>query len=170
MKKTIVFLDFDGVIATRKSYLLAKSKDPLFNDNPFSVIDIDLLNNVKFLCKEVNAEIVLSTYWRTLFSVNKITSTFQSLNFDIPIIGKTPIWPFNRTLKMSEDPPFNARGLEIAKWLEQEIPCRYVILDDACVEPLEHRAVKTYFDSSQFPCGFTEIHIEQAINLLREQK
>ena len=105
--RTIIFLDIDGVLnQLQRNYF----------------IDIDCVEILAELVKEVNGEIVLSSTWRLGYSntgkstpqVEKLKHIFE--NYDIKIVGRTP--------KLGD------RAEEITKFIQLYDIDKYLILDD----------------------------------------
>mgnify|MGYP003299362211 CR=1 FL=1 len=107
MEKTIIFLDIDGVLnQLQRNYF----------------IDIDCVEVLAELCKNINGEIVLSSTWRLGYSnigkstpqVEKLKHIFES--YGIKIVGRTP--------KLGD------RAEEITKFIQLYGIDKYLILDD----------------------------------------
>lgn len=168
--RRIVFLDFDGVIATQQSYLRAtarRGRRPT-GDESFEVLDESLIANVAQLCDETGAKIVLSTAWREFYPFPLIVDQLGQRGLRAEIIGKTPVWPFDRPRKMSQYPPRNCRSIEIAKWVEEHgRATEFVILDDDRITIFEDRWVPSVFDDDEGtqPSGFTRAHLERALSI-----
>lgn len=116
--KRLLFLDIDGVLNNDAS--LAEGIH-LINDK---------LVMLRVFCEEVDCEIVISSTWRILHSLQEMKEILYRAGFccRTRIIDVTP-----RTRQ--SDPDFLkkgwARGYEIEKWLqEQNEDYNYVILDD----------------------------------------
>jgi hypothetical protein len=123
----IVFLDFDGVICTRRAALaLGKSVSlvpPRENIDPVAVA---LVNRI---CLETGAKIVISSSWRTDYSLRKYLEIMGfSRDHLIPLGPDEEIW---RTTPSHMMPPNTCRGDEIQCWINDYGPVEaHVILDD----------------------------------------
>ena len=107
MEKTIIFLDIDGVLNQLQ---------------PNYFIDIDCVEVLAELVKEINAEIVLSSTWRFGYSnTGKCTPQVEKLKhifnmYNIKIVG--------RTAKLGD------RSKEIQNYIDNHGTSEYLILDD----------------------------------------
>src|ERR1700749_3813508 len=123
--KRIIFLDVDGVLNSEETVDYYGHYGGWFGEND----EIDevkvawgqqLVDNLKYIVEQTNAEIVVSSTWRVHFSLQKFSDMFKIYGWEnVPLIGKT------ESLAAS-------RGVEINQWLnanEGEIES-YVILDD----------------------------------------
>ena len=110
----IIFLDFDGVIVTERSncglFGLPTNFDPEA---------IDALN---MLIKQTNADIVISSTWRHLFTFEELKTMLQDAGVRGKVIGITP---------KTESPFDYTRGEEISMWLQDNgNPTDFIIIDD----------------------------------------
>lgn len=117
----IIFLDIDGVINSQRSCMALGDypHDPKSTEF-FDMIAVGLVQRV---CRECDAQIVLSSTWRIHASWVELKYTFN-----LPIIDRTP------KLQFGEDRNGEGRGIEIQRWLEANAEMRgvekYVIVDD----------------------------------------
>lgn len=169
--RRLVFLDFDGVIATSHSYYEATARlgGRPSESNAFEVLDRALCANVEQLCVRSGAKIVLSTTWREFHSLPTLRRWLSDYGIQTEIIGRTPSWPFGRRRKMSEYAPRNGRTTEIMKWVEENgrPSDEFVILDDDRITEFTGRWVQTFFDDDEGtrPAGFTRAHLDRALAL-----
>lgn len=104
------------------------------------------------LCKEFNADIVITSTWRKDYKLACECLYNSGLSKDVKIIGKTP-WLDGY------------RGKEIDAWLKEYSCPAFVILDDDTdMEPYMDYLVKTDFD-----IGITVTIYEKAKRLLEKQ-
>lgn len=104
------------------------------------------------LCKEFNADIVITSTWRKDYKLACECLYNSGLSKDVKIIGKTP-WLDGY------------RGKEIDAWLKEHSCPAFVILDDDTdMEPYMDYLVKTDFD-----IGITVTIYEKAKRLLEKQ-
>lgn len=158
----IVFLDFDGVIATQDSYARAKVKygtDHTGFAPAFHLLDSDLVTIVDEICKRTNSSIVLSTTWRELHPFDTIVHMLQYHGLTAPIIGKTP--------------SVGSRGQDISHWLSSqrstETLTNFIILDDDIDIKRFHynnRWIQTYFSGPKQ--GIQQEHIAIAESLMNK--
>lgn len=155
----IIFLDFDGVITTKKS------------DWTF---DADKMNMVKRICDATDAKIVISSSWRrytlekTIDFITKGEEEVGNLPFAHveDIIGITDrMYAFKHGNR--ENHYYLPRGIEIKQWLKEhrEIT-NYVILDDDCDILLEQKDNFVHTDSY---LGFQDKDVELAIEILNRK-
>lgn len=124
MVRKIVFLDFDGPIATEQSYERAYPHGKLISKvEPEKFIDEVLVKRVEDLCAGAEAHIVLSTSWALMQGSEWCSDMLYSKGITKGrVIGATP-------RRMSN----YFRGNEIDWWLENNPDVSsedYVILDD----------------------------------------
>lgn len=136
----IIFLDIDGVM---NSELFYKDKHQHVrykernDDAPKGSWDIDprcidLLNHI---VDKTNAKVVISSSWRSSYSINELQELFKYCEFEGEIVGKTPHLVFRSNMEYTYSIP---RGCEIKAWLElnkdklgdKMSRIKYVILDD----------------------------------------
>ena len=116
----IIFLDFDGVLCTDRSY---KGFDP--NHKSFEALvalfDPDCVANLN----QLEGEIVVSSNWRyDYINPYPCADLLKAAGVTLPVIGETPkLSPYHRD---------NLRGAEIAAWINQHglDLSQIIILDD----------------------------------------
>ena len=162
MNNPVVFLDFDGVINTLMIYkepIKARrllQKDGYYFDLCYPqdkrVSNTQAVLWLEKLCKEFNADIVITSTWRKDYELACECLYNSGLSKTIRVIDKTP-WLDGY------------RGAEIDAWLKEH-PCpAFVILDDDTdMEPYMDHLVKTDFDT-----GITVMIYERAKQLLQNQ-
>jgi hypothetical protein len=129
----VLFLDIDGVLnsadwfkaayETRKS-ARKKYEDRLIADYSNARLELDIspehVVHLKRIMQEIKSlNIVLSSTWRLHYSLDDLKIRLSKLLDISPdrIVGKTPRL-------------FTARGLEIQKWLDDNLVEKFAILDD----------------------------------------
>ncbi len=155
----IVFLDFDGVINSRKWFnsLHDKSKEDALilveSDEIFDPSAVELINQ---LIEKTEAKVVVSSSWRinhTLEELNKILKEFGARFEAIDV-----------TLRL-----YKERGIEIQTYLDylsskNENVESFVIIDDD--SDMAHFRNTKHFVKTTFQDGFTEWHLEEALKVL----
>lgn len=138
----IIFLDIDGVIATRKSYKEEKDR-----------IDRNCVKILNLLTDKLNADIVISSTWR---HNTETPSILKHAGVKADIVGTTP------RVHLSRD-----RGIEILTWMsEHKYVGDYLIIDDDSFDIVPHIPsvnflyIKNGFSES----GLTMEHINNIIN------
>ena len=119
-KKKILFLDFDGVMATdRYQTQLMVSNSPL-RDSYGAMFDPACVECLKQIVNCTNAAIVVTSTWKMTMGLEGIQQLWDERDLPGNVIGVTP-----------EIAPIY-RGEEIEAWLaEYSTDCRYAIIDDA---------------------------------------
>lgn len=137
----IIFLDIDGVLATRKTKYLYFQKE--------------CVDELKRVLEETDARIVLSSAWRCHWKMEDLKAIFEDagINGDL-IVGATP-----SLLN-------GGRGTEISMWLRDNKDIwvkRYVIIDDEISDIKAHadRIVDVKTEE-----GFVAENADKAIQLL----
>jgi hypothetical protein len=189
-----LFLDFDGVICTAKSYKQGDKQwqrdgrpaalghkqgdnygfasdcrgDSAYNCGPYR-IDAELAKDVQKICDtQDQIVIVLSTTWRRLYELKHLRIWLNEKGITAPIVGRTDLF-YLKELDEYE------RGHLIQRWCQDNgVPIEdIVILDDnEILDPNDERG--RYLPiASQFvhikkgwSSGITQRHINQAIGIL----
>lgn len=89
----IIFLDIDGVLATVKQYNISpigKSWLRKYDVCPFDKKCVKVLNDI---LKKTDAEIVISSDWRTSFSLEELGDIFSINGVLKTPVGVTPSYP-----------------------------------------------------------------------------
>lgn len=116
----LIFLDIDGVLnSTHYSLSNRSGKSKIRWIDPNAV---EILNDIIF---HTQAEVVLSSTWRKMYSIEKMREMMREVWFIWEIISYTPVLKANHRVH---------RWAEIEQWLfenwYESIFRRYVILDD----------------------------------------
>ncbi len=93
MNRRIIFLDIDGVLATIKQYNLTnQSKSWLqdYNVYPFDPKCVKVFNQI---LSQTDAEIVISSDWRTEFTLEELQDIFTINGVLRTPVDVTPIYP-----------------------------------------------------------------------------
>jgi len=167
----VIFLDIEGVITTSRSILSNKTSGKDLEAMRFLVsqgwyeriedtpkrrirsITSKLMDNLNTLIKDTGAYVVISSNWRSLYSVTHLTSILRSKGFDSVIYDYTP--------KCAQ-----YRGDEIQEWLNHHPNVsNIVIIDD---EPdMVH--LKPYLVQTSFDQGLTKDHVRLAKEMLKKE-
>lgn len=129
----VLFLDFDGVLNNAGSFLYEhnrrkrdekRSKQPGEKGIPGQVnetfCNVNAANLQMVLDKYKDLKIVISSTWRTMFTLEWLKAKLEEYHIDSTnVIDKTP------------DRKDGERGLEIKQWLDQHPEVtHYIIVDD----------------------------------------
>jgi HAD domain in Swiss Army Knife RNA repair proteins len=154
MSRPVIFLDIDGVVVTDASLAAggAKCADSAC---------VALLNQ---LVAAVDAEIVISSSWRTRHTIEFIRDVLSRAGF---------AWP-ERVIDVTERMHYRIengsavgraeRADEIRAWLAIHRRHAFVILDDDLEAEITGHFVRTRFDA-----GLSPDHVIDAIRLIRRQ-
>lgn len=108
----IIFLDFDGVVATQRSY---HKFEPEFSYG----LDRQCVQSLNTLIKATHGSVVISSSWRLIHSLKSLRALLQRYGLEGDVIDITP--------RHSD----NIRGLEIQQWIsEHNYTGNYVVIDD----------------------------------------
>jgi hypothetical protein len=120
----VLFLDIDGVLnSVKTSVAFGGYPLDITESKAFDWVAIKLLQR---MCDSSGVQIVLSSTWRTFFTVKEMAAALE-----LPIIDATPV-------RLS-----GCRGLEIQEWLDENPGIeKYCIIDD---DPDMLESQKPYF-------------------------
>jgi hypothetical protein len=171
----VIFLDFDGVIVTRRQLRkpqpdsAARALDALIA----AKADPDCVAALNRLCEETGAKIVVTSSWRRLAGfvdpLEYVREVLRLWGVRAEVIDVTPM--LERELMVMTDDgqrvPMTLpkeRGHEIQAWLDGNPGvARFVILDDEDdMVHLRPRLVRTDFED-----GLQMRHVEKAVSILR---
>lgn len=154
----VIFLDIDGVLNSEKfwteksqSQRRLEAEQQGYNIDEcraFANIDKEAVYLVNYIVENTNAEVVISSTWRSDWNLPYI---LRFMGLKKPYYGVTP---YDRT---------RHRGTEIRKWLNDYNNIRYVILDDD-TDMLEEQ--NPYFIHISFREGITKELADKAIEIL----
>lgn len=157
MARKIVFLDFDGPIATSHSYKRVDAGKIVSGGDPSRYIDNELVKRVEELCVKADAHIVLSTSWVLIQGKDWCVEMLESKGVSVGrVIGATP-------RRLSN----HYRGNEINWWLRDNLDVSLsdcVILDD---DKDFYPDQMPRFIETPFDIGLTEAQVELAVSMLR---
>lgn len=146
-----VFLDIDGVLNSTSSEfygLHVLRSGMISNPDPISVSLVD------YFVKLSDAQIVISSSWRKLYTVNELKlilkDEFKFLEYD-RVIGKT-------------DSEGKLRGEEIQRYIDANNIVEYVIFDDDS-DMLESQ--KPHFVHTKGHYGFSVFDLEEACKIAK---
>ena len=118
--KKVIFLDFDGVLATSRYSTQLDEEGQLWTDCYGSLFDPVCIRNLKSIIDATGADIVATSTWKMQLGLDGIRAMWNERRLPGNVIGVTP------------DTDILCRGSEIDEWLaggEEEY--RYAIIDDA---------------------------------------
>ena len=162
MSRTL-FLDFDGVIATSGTYKRARSAlipqawgppEKVWTHPGEDLLSAELAANVQELCVLTGAQVVLSTSWRNLYSLETLKGWLTTKGLTAEVVGVTPVL-YGKT-----------RGTEIDAFMHtRDLTAQDIVIleDEEDVRPYRARQVKTSFMGSN--AGFTKRHLARALKL-----
>jgi len=116
----IIFLDFDSPIATVQSYKISRN-----------IPDAKCLCVLKYLVDKVGGEIVISSTWRRLHTIEELKEMLCVDGTYLPVIGVTP-----DLITEENEFFFDSRGEEITCWMKMfpdvmiKHDNKFVIIDD----------------------------------------
>jgi hypothetical protein len=151
----IIFLDIDGVVATRKSYSSYRMDRKWgVSDVPFDTVSVANLNKIT---DATGAKIVISSSWRAMHKLDELKQIFLNEGITGEIIGITPDSKYSVS-----------RGKEIHTWLNDKWSSveSFVILDDEVFD------IKQLFENNMVQTsmvlGLTEDFANKAIEILQK--
>ena len=147
----IIFLDIDGVLATRATRFAGDHFDP------------ECAKHLKEIIDRTDSYVVISSTWRYNRALWQFAALFDAVGIDgSRVLDVTPMSDKKRgSLYVSK-----SRGAEISEWLRHAGSKyrigRYIVIDDdSDVQPHEKRWVKT--DTYK---GLSKENVEEAVRLL----
>jgi phosphoglycolate phosphatase-like HAD superfamily hydrolase len=150
----LIFLDFDGVLVTRKSWYVRSGN--------MATGDPDCVKALNRILEAAGADIVVSSTWRIGNSIAQLQEILSSWGVIGEVLDKTPrLIETCGSLYVARP-----RGDEIATFLEnyQSVESFVILDDDADMGELLPRLVQTTFE-----LGLTEADADKAIALLQEE-
>jgi len=140
----VLFLDFDGVLNSRRFYVARPSHE--FKLDPVAV------ERVNRLLERTGAKVVVSSVWRIGRSIEALQAVLEEYGFRGKVIGRTP------RLRAA------VRGEEIREWLVMHpsfnVESFVIIDDDSDMVDLSDRLVQT---THRF--GICDRHVRDAVKL-----
>jgi len=128
-----LFLDIDGVMNSFDDYNMT-GEEFMKNKNDISFViskkQIDLLNEI---IEKYNPKIVLSSYWRTRYPIEKINKIFKDNGFKGAVIAKTD----------EKGEEHRDRWNQIKRFIDKNNVENYIILDDDSLGNEAENHIKT---------------------------
>lgn len=152
----IIFLDFDGVLATEEYTDSLTRSNLKYKDHFGSLFNPECVINLSKIISETNAKIVITSDWRNYLNL-------WSLRF-MWICRKLPGHIIGRTTRMGSN-----RGEQIDRWLKKHSDAKaYVIIDDMnelqfLKSQINHLVVTPHYT------GLDAASTEKAIAILQSQ-
>lgn len=159
----LIFLDFDGVLNSRKwiESFHQKVKDSKLPDSIILVEPDDALDPapvalINQLVEKSGAKVIISSSWRILHGLDSLNEILKKAGATFEAIDTTP-----RT--------YEERGLEIQMYLDYlkskgEVVESFVIIDDD--SDMAHFLNTKHFIKTAFEFGFLDWHLEEALKVL----
>lgn len=124
--KRYIFLDFDGVMNTKRGYRALAAEGRPWKDECGPFFDEEAVRNLRTIVEGTDAEVVITSTWKFL-GEETMQELWARRRMPGILAGVTPEAPCAS---------FAKRGQEIAAYLAQHVEegeaCRYVIIDDGC--------------------------------------
>lgn len=119
--KSVLFLDFDGVLNTGNSP---------YRDEFGDLFDPASVRELKRIIESANPAIVISSSWKML-GLGTLREMWRDRGLPGRIFGITPSDASNEMMMRGEMPSPKLKGAEIQQWLDEHPDyTHYVILDD----------------------------------------
>lgn len=119
--KSVLFLDFDGVLNTGNSP---------YRDEFGDLFDSASIHELKRIIDSANPAIVISSSWKML-GLGTLREMWRDRGLPGRIFGITPSDASNEMMMRGEMPSPKLKGAEIQQWLDEHPDyTHYVILDD----------------------------------------
>lgn len=120
MMKKVIFLDFDGVLATSRYNTQLSEREQTWTGGFGTLFDPFCVSNLKLIINATGSDIVVTSTWKMKLGLDGIQTMWSERQLPGKVIGVTP------------DIDVLCRGNEIEAWLaEREEDCCYAIIDDA---------------------------------------
>ena len=156
MNQPIVFLDFDGVLNTEQYQASLAVEGKPTKDTWGPLFDPPAVENLRRILDEFDAQIVISSSWRYVHSLDSLRSMWVARDLPGEILDALPC-----------DANNISRGEEIECWLERNDHPDYVIIDDLDdFTPAQHY----HYVEINPTVGITEADAQNAIEILRKSR
>lgn len=164
-----LFLDMDGVVNSEEWWrIIQRTRDGLkrmATAEPFArlvtQVDPRAVARLNLILEMTQAEVVLSSTWRTVWGLEKTQQVLQARGFAYTIKSCTPDLAEQQTSGLYSGAQ---RGSEIKAWLDaQEEHGRFVILDDDS----DMGALLPHLIQTATAYGLTDAEMVRAIHRLR---
>ena len=167
----IIFLDIDGVLNSKHWWEIRPKSKGYQNEEAHALrnLDPEAIKRLNTLLDRSGAVCVLSSTWRTMYTLSKMQRLLEEKGFTGQLFASTPSHASRPSRKDEQgEVIYERRGIEIQTWLDmlgpRHQPDSFVILDDdGDMAHLMPRLVQTHFDD-----GLTEVHVEKAMELLTQ--
>lgn len=156
----IVFLDVDGVLNCD----FTKETVTDYSGTQYTGVDDCLVENLAKIIKATNAEIVLTSSWKTCWDVTMPNNEMEPMaKYLVLKLKKQGLHISGRTI----DRENGDRGYGIRRWLKRfpEVE-RWIVLDDQIFFDYEEQGIIPHLIKTDFSCGLTEENVQKAIDFL----
>ena len=145
-KPVTVFLDIDGVLVGYHSRMTkTKHKD----EDGVELFEDEAVETLNEMHEHRNMEIVISSSWRILYTLDTFQKMFEKRGILAPVVGVT------KTIHVSE----NRRGHEISQYMDcHDIANDYIIIED---EPFDVSPIHCRIIQPQMKYGLQRIHTQR---------
>lgn len=168
----LLFLDFDGVLNSIDWIKRRPSQDHFreFAHEEqirwaLSSVDPEAVRRVDYIASMTKARVVISSSWRTMFSLNRLQRILRFHGFTHHLLGATPD---STEVRVVDGHLRATRGDEIMAWLKLFDPNMIgvediaILDDDADMGAFTDRLVQTSYET-----GLQDEHVQRVINLYR---
>lgn len=154
-KKSVIFLDFDGVLNTGNSP---------YRDEFGDLFDTASVQEFRRIIESANPAIVVSSSWKML-GMGMLREMWRDRSLPGRIFGITPSDASNEMMLLGAMPSPKLKGFEIQQWLDEHPDyTRYVILDDEDVA--QDGIQRSHLVQTNPNLGITQEIAEGVLNLL----
>lgn len=153
----VIFLDFDGVMATTSyNMYLVSNNCPECDEDGRVMFDPKCIANLQRIITETGADVVVTSSWKYIDSYGDLLKMWKQRDMPGFMIDVTP--------NVSKH-----RGTEIERWINDcDVDCNYVIIDDLCAENFnENQQDKIVFVNPLY--GLDKDAANRAIAILKVQ-
>ena len=158
MKKPIIFLNIDGVLIS-ENYILQNANNvsylyDIIDGKIYMNFDPSKIKLINKIIEEVDANIVISSYWCTHSNLDNMKRIFKKYNLDNRIIGVVPYSNYKN-------------GYRINKWINKNKEIinidDFAIIDNEDIGILEDKHIKC--DSK---VGLTNEDVDKTLKLIKK--
>lgn len=152
MNRSIIFLDFDGVLNTEQyqAWLAVEGKPNKDAWGP--LFDPHAVENLRKIIESTDAEIVISSSWRYIHRLGSLRMMWEVRELPGEILDRLPCGA-----------SYISRGEDIECWLNQHGQTDYVIIDD--LNDFYPTQLDRYVETNPI-VGITEADATRAIEIL----
>lgn len=158
----IVFLDVDGVLNCDTT----KEKVADYTGTRYIGVDDDLVEKLAKIINATDAEIVLTSSWKTCWDVTMPNDEMEPMaKYLVLKLKKQGLHIIDRTIDRDK----GDRGYGIKRWLKRfpEVE-RWVVLDDQEYLDYEEQGILPHLIKTSFSCGLTDENVSDAIKFLTQ--